>query len=61
VLKVLYRLQERGLQLDINKCEFSIKKVKYLGLIILTEGVKMDPKKLEAIKNWEIPQLAVDI
>jgi hypothetical protein len=55
VLKVLHRLQEQGLQLDINKCEFSVKEVKYLGLIILTDGVKMDPKKLEAIENWETP------
>jgi hypothetical protein len=61
VLKVLHRLQERGLQLDIDKYEFGVKEVKYLGLIILTDGVKMDPKKLEAIENWEIPRLAADI
>jgi hypothetical protein len=51
VLKVLCRLRERGLQLNIDKCKFGVKEVKYLGLIILMDGVKMDPKKLEAIKN----------
>ena len=61
VLKVLHRLRERGLQLDINKCKFGVKEVKYLGLIISTEGVKMDPEKLEAIENWETPRSAADI
>jgi transposase InsO family protein len=61
VLKVLQRLRERGLQLDIDKCEFDVKEVKYLGLIISTDGVKMDPEKLEAIENWETPRSAADI
>ena len=45
VLKVLKRLQERGLQVDIDKCEFSVTEIKYLGLIVTTDGIKMDPEK----------------
>jgi hypothetical protein len=41
--------------MDINKCEFSIKEVKYLGLIISMEGVKMDPNKVKVILTWETP------
>jgi hypothetical protein len=52
VLKVLRRLRERKLQLDIDKCDFDTKEVKYLGLIITTEGIRMDPEKLKAIKEW---------
>ena len=31
---VFQKLQKAGLQLDIDKCEFFVKKIKYLGLII---------------------------
>ena len=41
VLKVLTRLKEKGLQVDIDKCEFSVTEVKYLGLIVTTDGIKM--------------------
>jgi hypothetical protein len=61
VLKVLHQLLDHGLYININKCEFSVKEVKYLGLIMSMEGVKMDPKKLEVILTWETPQLVKDI
>ena len=36
---VLSRLQDAGLYLDIRKCDFGVKKVKYLGMILTTEGL----------------------
>ncbi len=48
---VLQALREAGLQLDIDKCEFHKTEVLYLGLIISTNGIRMDPKKIEAIVN----------
>ncbi|KAI0995914.1 Transposon Ty3-I Gag-Pol polyprotein [Podosphaera aphanis] len=61
VKKVLSRLQEAGLQIDINKCEFHSTSVKFLGLIITTKGIEMDPTKLEAIEKWEQPKNTKDI
>lgn len=56
VRKVLGRLQEAGLQIDIDKCEFEVKSTKYLGFIIEAgKGVSMDPAKVEAIMNWAAP------
>ncbi|KAH0375210.1 hypothetical protein KCU92_g10240, partial [Aureobasidium melanogenum] len=52
VAKVLQALKDAGLQADIDKCEFHKQEVKYLGLIISTEGVKMDPQKVSAILDW---------
>lgn len=46
VKKVLSSLQEAGPQNDIRKCEFHVKSVEFLGLIISTKGIKMDPVKL---------------
>jgi hypothetical protein len=61
VLKVLRRLKERNLQLDIDKCEFDVKEVKYLGLIITTEGIRMDPEKVAVIRDWQTPKSAKDV
>ncbi|KAF7137122.1 hypothetical protein CNMCM5793_007186 [Aspergillus hiratsukae] len=56
VMQVLKKLEEAGLQLDINKCEFEQKRVKYLGYIVDSEqGICVDPEKVEAIKAWEPP------
>ena len=61
VRKVLQRLADAGLQVDVTKCEFHVTEVHYLGLIITTSGVRMDPKKLETIRNWEQPVNVKDV
>jgi hypothetical protein len=32
------------------------KKIHYLGHIISTEGITVDPKKIEAIRGWPMPR-----
>jgi ribosome-interacting GTPase 1 len=50
--KVLRRLHKAGLKLDIKKSEFAFSEIKYLGFIISAEkNIKIDPKKIEAIKK----------
>jgi len=61
VRQVLVALQEAGLQLDIDKCEFHQEQVLYLGLIISREGIKMDPTKIQAILDWEEPKNVRDV
>jgi transposase InsO family protein len=56
VRMVFQRLQNAGLQLDIDKCEFETKSTKYLGFIVEAEkGVRMDPEKVKAITEWAAP------
>ena len=56
VQMVLKKLEEAGLYLDIKKCEFEYKETKYLGFIIQAgKGIKIDPEKVKAIKEWETP------
>lgn len=56
VREVLHRLQDAGLNLDLKKCAFAVKEVKYLGYIIEAGAqVRPDPAKLAAIKEWEAP------
>ena len=51
VKHVLQKLEEAGLQADIIKCAFYVTQVPYLGLIIITEGVKIDSVKVNTIIN----------
>ena len=61
VNRVLQRLREAGLTVDILKTEFFTTEVKFLGFIVTTEGLCMDPKKVEIIKNWEKPSGGRDL
>ena len=56
VRKVLQRLRNAGLQADIKKSEFSVERTKYLGFIISTNGIEVDPEKIVAITQWEPPR-----
>lgn len=57
VRKVLARLSSAGLQLDIDKSEFSVTSTKYLGFVLEAgQGVRMDPRKVQAILEWEAPR-----
>ena len=58
---VLGALSDAGLQLDIDKSEFFKTEVIYLGYVISTEGIKMDPAKVQAIQEWEYPLNVKDV
>jgi transposase InsO family protein len=56
VQMVLDRLWKAGLHIDLKKCAFATKEVKYLGYIVTAgEQVRPDPEKLAAIRNWVAP------
>ena len=61
VRRVLQRLQQAELFLDIDKCEFEQLSVKYLGYIVGNGIVKMDPKKVTAIETWATPTSVKDV
>ena len=47
--EIIQRLSNAGLQININKFKFYTIKTKYLSLIILTNSMTMDPKKVQAL------------
>lgn len=53
---LLGRLKEAGLTLQPDKCFFLRKEITYLGHLITKDGVKMDPQKIQAVKNFPIPR-----
>lgn len=47
--KVFSRFLEMGVKLNLNKCHFGQRSVKFLGHIISAEGIKPDPGNVEGI------------
>ena len=59
--QVLEKLEMHDLYLKLEKCEFLKWEIKYLGVIVRNGVLKMNPKKLESIKNWAIPNNPTEI
>ena len=53
---VLQILRVRQLYAKFSKCQFWLDKVAFLGHVISTESVSVDPQKIEAIVNWKLPK-----
>ena len=53
--KVLLRLREHGLTVKLSKTTFDTPRIEFLGMIIGQGEIKMDPKKIKAIREWKAP------
>jgi hypothetical protein len=53
--KVFQRLRENKLYAKLEKCEFEVTEVDFLGHKITQEGLKIDDHKVKAIMDWEPP------
>ncbi|GKD32665.1 hypothetical protein Tco_1248174, partial [Tanacetum coccineum] len=54
---VLEILRQKKLYAKFSKCDFWFGKVAFLGHIVSTDGITMDPAKVEAITKW--PRLTI--
>lgn len=53
---VLTKLREHGLYALVNKCLFCQDSVPFLGFVISSEGMNVDPAKLATIRDWPAPR-----
>ena len=53
---VLHTLREKKLYGKLRKCDFWLKEVSFLGHIVSSKGIRVDPAKIEAVVNWKLPQ-----
>jgi hypothetical protein len=58
---VLQKLRENQLYAKLNKCEFWLKEVSFLGHIISEGGISVDPSKVKDVLSWNTPQNVSDI
>ncbi|GJS28767.1 putative reverse transcriptase domain-containing protein [Tanacetum coccineum] len=61
-LKLIMRLlKKEELYAKFSKCEFWLSKVQFLGHVIDSKGIHVDPAKIEFIKNWTSPKTPTEI
>jgi hypothetical protein len=58
---VLQKLRENQLYAKLNKCEFWLKEVSFLGHIISKGGISVDSSKVKDVLSWNTPQNVLDI
>jgi hypothetical protein len=55
------RLQQEKLLINVKKCSFMKTELIYLGFVISVNELKMDPEKVEVIKNWPSPRNVFEV
>jgi hypothetical protein len=58
---VLEKLRGHKLYAKFSKYEFWLEKVAFLGHILTTEGLAVDPEKVAAVSNWQQPTNVTEI
>ncbi|GJT63760.1 putative reverse transcriptase domain-containing protein [Tanacetum coccineum] len=58
---ILELLKKEKLYAKFSKCKFWIPKVQFLGHVIDSRGIHVDPAKIESIKDWASPKTPTEI
>ncbi|GKF86631.1 putative reverse transcriptase domain-containing protein, partial [Tanacetum coccineum] len=58
---ILELLKKEELYAKFSKCEFWIPKVQFLSHVIDSQGIYVDPAKIESIKDWVSPKTPTEI
>ena len=59
--QVFTTLWEQKLFANLRKCHFFTESLIILGYVVSSEGIKVDPSKIEVITTWPIPRSIHDI
>ncbi|GJW14945.1 putative reverse transcriptase domain-containing protein, partial [Tanacetum coccineum] len=58
---VLELLKKENLYAKFSKCEFWLREMQFLRHVINSNGIHVDPSKVEAAKNLECPRTSIEI
>jgi hypothetical protein len=58
---VMMRLQQEKLLINLKKSSFMKTKLIYLGFVISSNELKMDPEKVKVIKEWSSPRSMFEV
>jgi hypothetical protein len=54
-------IAKHGMKLKLDKCKFARAEIKYLGYLISENGLRIDPKNIECVKNFRIPKTLTEV
>src|SRR5512142_1521282 len=58
---VLEKLKEHQLYAKFSKCDFWLTEVKFLGHVVIAQGVAVDPSNVESVTKWTPPKTVSQI
>ena len=58
---ILQVFREHQLYAKFSKCEFWLTEVRFLGHLVSTSGVSVDPEKVKVVMSWERPKSVFEI
>ncbi|GKE26141.1 putative reverse transcriptase domain-containing protein [Tanacetum coccineum] len=58
---ILELLKKEKLYAKFSKCDFWIRIVQFLGQLIDSQGLHVDPAKIKTVKNWTSPTTPIEI
>ena len=61
VAEVIKRLEENNLYMKPEKYKWKVREVGFLGVVIGTDGIKMEEKKLKGVLDWPTPKCVKDV
>ena len=59
--QVLKRLTKYNLKANAKKCDFARTQLEYLGHVINSIGLAVNPKQVEAVKAWKFPNCVLEV
>ena len=58
---VLQSLREHRLYAKFSKCQFWLSQIAFLGHVISTQGIQIDPQKVATVENWEQLRIVTEV
>lgn len=61
-IELVFRtLENANMKVQLDKCEFLQKEIEFLGFVVGVNGIKTNPKKVQAIANFPTPKTLKDL
>ncbi|WVZ81412.1 hypothetical protein U9M48_028792 [Paspalum notatum var. saurae] len=58
---IVFSLREHKLHAEFSKCAFWLKRISFLGRILSTDGIEVDPKKVQEVLDWKTPEAITEV
>ena len=61
VAEIIKRLEENDLYVKPEKCKWKVSEVGFLGVVLGSEGIKMEKEKVKGVLEWLTPKCVKDV